>query len=479
MVRVSASFVHGVMLNRYGTITDAIDLLTSHRVSSSSLVEAAIERIVSEDETTNALVCLNFKCAREEAAAADAMLAQGERRPLLGVPITAKESLRVKDIATCWGIATHSNWKPESESEVIKRLRAAGAVILGKTNVAFGLADWQTSNPVYGTTSNPYDLDRTSGGSSGGAAAALAAGFTFLDVGSDLLGSIRIPAHFCGIYGLRPSAGLVPREGHAFPGTLLSNEFAELGPMARSASDLSIALDVLAGPAMARPAQCDLQGLRVLLLDTHPLTRTSQAICHAVQTCGSAMSAAGAEVSVDAGDLVQLAEDTRIFLQLIAPYNAARLTDDEYAQSRDRAAGSHTDDSLAAFAWRACFAPARDWVRAREAAKGRQDAWKELFTYFDIVLCPVAPTVAFPHDHRPFYQRQLTIDGEKSPYFDQACWSTSASLCGLPAAVFPWTQEEGMPLGLQIIGPRGGDRTLLQVLNVLEGLSGGFRPPVS
>lgn len=195
--------------------------------------------------------------ARADAAAADAALARGDRRPLLGVPMTVKESFNVAGLPTTWGVAAVNGPLPQHDAVAVARLKASGAVIIGKTNVATYLADWQSVNPIYGRTRNPRDPARTPGGSSGGAAAALAAGFVSLELGSDLFGSLRVPAHCCGVLAHRPTLGLIPPRGHAPPGTPELSVSAELdlavvGPLARSAGDLMLALDVLAGPDEAQ-----------------------------------------------------------------------------------------------------------------------------------------------------------------------------------------------------------------------------------
>ncbi|HSN31116.1 MAG TPA: amidase family protein, partial [Ideonella sp.] len=259
------------------------------RVSALELCDAAIRRIERLDGAINAVVVRDFERAREQARERDDRVARGERAPLLGVPMTVKESYGVAGLPSTWGFAQFADFRPLEDAVLVQRLKHAGAVILGKTNVPPGLADWQSANPVYGRTVNPHDATRSPGGSSGGSAAAVAAGMVPLELGSDIGGSIRVPAHFCGVYGHKPSYGLLPLRGHNFPGTDGAPvDLAVGGPIARSADDLALALDVLAGPglhdavgwrlALPAPRHARLADWRVLRLDEHPLARVDRGV---------------------------------------------------------------------------------------------------------------------------------------------------------------------------------------------------------
>jgi len=235
----------------YRTAGDLVKALADRQVSSRELVDGAISRIEALDPKINAVVVRDFDRARTAADAADAALAEGERRALLGVPTTVKEQYAVAGLPTTWGDPKNKDRKADVDALVVQRLKAAGAVILGKTNVPPNLADWQSFNEVYGTTNNPWDLSRTPGGSSGGSAAALAAGFVPLELGSDIGGSLRAPAHFCGVFSHKPTLDLVPQRGSGPPQTPavpVRGDLAVCGPMARSAADLALELEVLAGP---------------------------------------------------------------------------------------------------------------------------------------------------------------------------------------------------------------------------------------
>ena len=277
--------------------TALVEAVARGRVSALELADAAIARIEARDGAINAVVVRDFDRAREAAKAADAAIARGERGPLLGVPMTVNEANWVAGLPTSWGMEHWKDWTAPVDGIGIARLKAAGAIILGKTNVPPMLSDFQSNNPVYGRTNNPWDLTRTPGGSSGGGGAALAAGMVPLEFGSDIGGSIRIPAGFCGVYGHKPSYGVVPLRGHTPPGLDgVDIALAVIGPMARTAADLDLALGVLAGPddseaaayslAFRAPRHERLADHRVLILDQHPLAVTDDEIVGALNGLG-------------------------------------------------------------------------------------------------------------------------------------------------------------------------------------------------
>jgi amidase len=274
------------------------------------LTDRVIARIERLDPRLNAVIARDFERAREAEKAADAALARGERLPLLGVPMTVKESFNVAGLPTTWGIPQARGFIAEDDALVVARARSAGAVVLGKTNVPLNLFDWQTYNAIHGVTRNPWDLERTPGGSSGGSAAALAAGFGALSLGSDLGGSLRVPAHFTGVAALKPSLGVVPSRGHTPPGLPplpRESDLAVVGPMARSAADLARLFDVIAGPdevtagvgyklALRPSRHQELRSFRVLLVDQHPLVPTSSPVRLALERLAGALERAGVRV---------------------------------------------------------------------------------------------------------------------------------------------------------------------------------------
>ncbi|HEX2562132.1 amidase family protein, partial [Phenylobacterium sp.] len=314
-------------LNSYpaATVRQLRAALDAREVSAEELAEAAIARIERLDGPINAVVVRDFERARATARAADMALRAGERMPLLGVPMTVKESFGVAGLPHTWGAEWFREMTAAEDAVTVSRLKAAGAVILGKTNVPPMLADWQSNNPIWGRTCNPWDLTRSPGGSSGGSAAALAAGYVPLEFGSDIGGSIRVPAAFCGVFGHKPSYKLVPTRGHGLPG--LEGEEAPLavvGPLARTAEDLALALDIVAGPdvdmavgyrlALPAPRQTKLSGFRVLILDRHPAAATDGAILSALSGLADELSRAGARVVRGHPDLPDLGAAMEAYL---------------------------------------------------------------------------------------------------------------------------------------------------------------------
>lgn len=478
----------------YRTATDLLTGLAARRISSIELVEAAIARIEAFDAPINAVVVRDFERARATARAADAALARGERRLLLGLPMTVKESFNVAGLPTTWGDPRFKGWQPPADSLAVARLKRAGAVILGKTNVALRLADWQSANEVYGTTNNPWDRARTPGGSSGGSAAALAAGFVPLELGSDIGGSLRAPAHFCGVFAHKPSLDLVPMRGAGPPHSPASPARSDLpvvGPLARSAADLMLALEVLAGPdewsdgvgtrlALPAPRHDDLAGYRVLVIAEHPLFPTASAVQAALAALVERLAKAGATILLAAPNLPDLAETARIYVELLMAFYSADLPEAEYQKAEAAARAVPPEDrSLRGFRLRGLALSHRDWLRANRLRGRLREEWRALFREVDVVLCPPMPTPAFPHDHTVGQgRRRLDVDGRPLLYPDQIVWASIATLFGLPATVAPiGCSETGLPIGVQIIGPFLEDRTPLAFAALIEREFGGFVPP--
>jgi amidase len=468
--------------------------LRSRRISAVEALEQAIARIEARDGDINAVVVRDFERARAAAVAADVALVQGDRRPLLGVPMTVKESFNVAGLPTTWGVAGADATRPLHDAVTVARLKASGAVILGKTNISTYLGDWQAVNAVYGRTRNPWDLARTPGGSSGGAAAALAAGFVSLELGSDLFGSLRVPAHCCGVFAHRPSQGLVPTRGHAPPGTpelsvTIDTDVGAVGPLARCTGDLMLALDVLAGPddaqatayRLALPAarHAHLKDFRVLMLETHPLLPLSNEVGTAMQSFAKCLRGAGASVAHGSPLLPDLSRVTETFSWLLMALLGAGYPDVAYASRRDKAARLPADDkSREAEQARALVSSHRDWFRAQRERAAISHQWRQLFRDWDVVVCPVLPTTAFPHDDADMDQRIIDVDGQRIAYGLQAVWSAPASLSGLPTTVVPiGLGSSGLPVGVQITGPYLEDRTPLAFAQLAEREFGGFKPP--
>ncbi|MBW8815195.1 MAG: hypothetical protein JF588_17385 [Caulobacterales bacterium] len=442
-----------------------VQALADRQVSALELTDAAIARIEARDGPINAVVVRDFDRAREAARAADAAIARGERRPLLGLPMTVKESHNVAGLRTSWGSPMFGEWIAPQDSVGVSRLKAAGAIVLGKTNIPPFLSDWQSNNPVYGRTNNPWDLGRSPGGSSGGGAAALAAGMIPLEFGSDIGGSIRVPAAFCGVYGHKPSYGLVPGRGHAPPGmdgaTL---PLAVVGPLARSAADLALALDVLAGPdadeavgyrlALPPARRAGLAGHRVLVIDELPGVTTDSEIRAALADLAGKLERAGATVARGSDLLPDPAAAREIYMGMLTT-----------AMSR----GDPQAQSISAHAW----------LNLLDAQLRIRRQWARLFQDFDVVLSPAFVTVAYPHLDQPDQATStLTIDGRQTPYSDGLAWPGVATLANLPATAIPIGQTRGgLPIGAQVIGPYLEDRTAIGFAALVEREFGGFRAP--
>jgi len=477
----------------YRTAGDLVKAIADRQVSSRELVDSAISRIEALDPKINAVVVREFDRARIAADAADAALARGEQRPLLGLPMTVKEQFNVAGLPTTWGDPKFKDWRPDADALAVERLKAAGAIIIGKTNVPLRLSDWQSYNEVYGTTNNPWDLTRTPGGSSGGAAAALAAGFVPLEFGSDIGGSLRAPAHYCGVFSHKPSLDLVPQRGSGPPQTpavSVRGDLAVIGPMARSAADLALELEVLAGPdelmegvgyklALPPSRHEKLIDFRVLVIDTHPLCPTADSIKSALNGLADRLAKLGCQVLRESPKLPDLARTSRTYGELLAAVYSLDLSPDDRARIDAAAkALSPEDQSLAAYRLRGISANHSEWIRASRVRAILRGQWFNLFQEVDIVLCPPMPSLAFPHDHTPQRSRQLDIDGTKIPYGDQMAWAGIATLNRLPATTMPnGRSESGLPIGVQIIGGYLEDRSTIAFAGLIEREFGGFTPP--
>jgi amidase len=495
--RASAQKAHSIAPSEwdYHTTNDLVRALQTRKISALELAVHTIARIEALDQRLNAVVVRDFDRALEAAKVADAALARGEDRPLLGVPIAIKESFNIIGLPTTWGIPQFKDFIPKEDAVLVSRVKSAGAIILGKTNVPLQLNDWQSYNDVYGTTNNPWDLTRTPAGSSGGSAAALAAGFGSLSFGSDIGGSLRVPAHNCGICAHKPTLGLVPARGHTPPPNpplAREGDLAVVGPLARSAADLALALGVVAGPDEARagigyrlalqPARHEeLKSFRVLVVDTHPLIPTATPVRAALDRLSQRLARAGAKVADSSPLLPNLADSARLYMRLLFSGQGANSPPALYEEMRRSAEALRPgDNSLAAERIRGAVISHRDWIAADIARARLQQQWSALFREWDVVLCPTCPTTAIRHDHsEPQGARQIDIDGKGYPYLDSfLVWAAPATASGLPATVVPIERSQtGLPIGAQILGPYLEDRTTIMFAELLEREFGGFAPP--
>ncbi len=438
--------------------TSAATAIARSEVSSVELVDAVLARLDAANVDLNAVVVTVPDRAREEARRVDAARASGATLgALAGVPVTVKEAFHTAALATTWGLPEHAGWMAGEYAAVVQRLRAAGAILVGKTNVATMLADFaQTTNELYGRTNNPHDLARSPGGSSGGSAAAVAAGLTFLDYGSDLAGSIRIPAAFCGVYGLRPTPNTVPQSGFAPPGAPAAalppdvGWISTVGPIARTPADIRAALSITAdrgAPAATTRRPSDPPRIGVVLDDAGcPLAGDVGAVLSDALDC---LAAAGIEIVEGWPAGVD---------------SATTMPSFGFALQRFMACADPTSE------WSATDA---ETDRGRQRLADLRSAWANYFTDLDAFVCPVNFTAAIEHDDRPSEQRIVrTVDGARR-YDEQPFWTAQPAVAGLPALTAPAGHTAtGLPVGVQIIGPAHGEEQILGIAERLAGVLG-------
>jgi amidase len=475
------------------TAAELCQAIRDRVISSRELLDHLLARAERLNPALNAIVAWDTDRARTAATAADNATIHGHPTgPLHGLPMTVKDVFETQGLVTTSGAPELAGHIPQQDAIAVARLRAAGAIIMGKSNTPMYAGDLQTYNDVYGRTNNPWDTTRTAGGSSGGAAAAVAAGLTPLELGSDIGGSIRNPSHYNGIYGLKPSWGIVPVRGHipGPPGSLVEVDVCVAGPIARSVADLRTALQILAGPLPEDAAgwRLELDGgapisglseLRVATVfgegaDVVPLAADVRA---SLDSFAERIAAAGARV--DTVQLpVPLAAGFGTWLDVALPIMGTGLPDAEFAEL----AGLENvpGDNLALAAGRALTSRYRSWIGAVDRRECQRLAWAQFFERYDVVLAPVMPTAAFPHDtDRPMAERTLDVDGVPVPHLVVTAWCGAIGVMLLPVVVLPTgLSQAGLPIGVQVIGPFLGDLRLLRIAEVLDAAAGPrFVPP--
>jgi amidase len=480
------------MENRaFGSATDLSAEIRDRRIGCVELLDFYLARAERHNPALNAIVVWQVDPARERARAADAALARGECwGPLHGIPMTVKESFNVAGLPTTFGNPLWKENIADGNAFLIERLLQAGAIIFGKTNVPYMLADAQSYNDIYGTTNNPWDPTRSPGGSSGGEAATLAAGVSALGAGSDIAGSLRNPAHYSGVYGHKPTWGLISTRGHAPPGIMTPTDISVVGPMARHAEDLDLALRALAGPDLLQRAAWRIElpaarrrrlgGFRVAVWASSPLCRIDTSVSDLFDRAIDAIARAGATVDDAARPGLDDEEHNRLFMLLLRAATASRMHDEDFVRQQEIVA-TLTDDDVSdrAAVARGATLLHRAWGAANERRTKLRYAWQEFFKRFDVLLTPVAATAAFPHDRNPDRdKRTVSVNGKTAPYADQLFFAGLASLSYLPATAAPiGLTGEGLPVGLQIIGPEGEDLTTIEFARLLAAEIGGFAAP--
>ncbi|MBW2410001.1 MAG: amidase [Deltaproteobacteria bacterium] len=450
----------------YQSATELTGAIRRGEITSVELLDLYLERIQRYNDDINAVVAMDVKAARARAAEADKALARGEDwGPLHGLPMTVKDVFEVAGMPATAGDPELKDYIPQRNAIAVQRLMDAGAIIFGKTNVPYRASDFQSFNRIYGTTNNPWDLSRTPGGSSGGSAAALAAGFTPLELGSDIAGSVRFPAHYTGVFGHKPTFGIVPRYGHIppKPGSVPPQVMPMVplfvvGPLARSADDLELALEVLTtpgsedasgnSPELLPPRRQQLKDYRVAVWFSDPYlaAEIDDEILAALKKTVEKLRGAGLDIDEQAPPDIDLWEDIQLWHKIYNDMTARLL-------------------------------PLNEMLVGKQ--KEQQAIWAEFFERYDVLLAPVAPTVAFPHNRkRPLPSRTLVVNGREKPYLENMAWTRMAVVSGLPATVVPvGLSESGLPVGIQIIGASLEDRTTLDFARGLSELVGGFQAP--
>ena len=476
----------------YRSATELAQMIRRKEVSSVELTQLFIDQIEREDGEINAVAVKRFEEALSEAGLADAALGRGDELGVMhGLPLTIKESYMMQGTRTTWGLESEKNNIAKNDGLIVGRFKAAGAHFLGKTNVPVDLGDTQSYNPVYGTTNNPYDLGRSPGGSSGGSGAAMAAGFSALEAGSDIGGSVRIPAIFCGVFGHKPTWGIVPLAGHELIEDLgiPDPDVTVCGPLARSAEDLKLALDVMAGPTEREalgwkldlvPSDVkSLKGLRVAIWPNDELSPVCEEIEQNAMQVGEVLERCGAKVSYTARPDFDAMKAHLVFTSLVGATMASGQPASQIEKARQRVDElAPEDSSTGAASLRAMVMSHRDWIRHdfRRAKLGR--SWDVFFKEWDVLICPQYNVPAFPHDHRPMKERVCLVDGKEQPYNSYGFWAGIANGANLPSATFPTGfSADGLPLGLQATCPTYRDNRAIEIARLISLEVGGYSPP--
>ena len=437
----------------YPKLTDKPGALETARairageLSPREAVQDAIARIERLDAHINAVVVCDFERALETAIAMDGV-APGAHQPLFGVPMTIKESFDIAGLPSCWGHERFAGNIAPRDAKLVARLKAAGAVILGKTNVPVDLSDWQSFNPVYGRTNNPHDHARSPGGSSGGSAAAVASGMVPCEFGTDIGGSVRVPAHFCGVWGHKTTWGLISKHGHDHPAMGGQDghdgALSIAGPLARNAEDIA-ALVRIGAQFPLRENTKPLANCRILALLDHPDSSLDSSVRGPIEATLAKLEKVGIAIDRTSDLLPDLAAQQADYLRML---------------NISMARGAPAPDGHRA--------TATDWFNLLDRQAQNQLAWEAVFARYDFVLAPPAPVLAVPHRDEPVFRGMLDIDGREVPGATGLAWSGLATFPNLPATVLPIGQSGGLPCGLQVIGPLWSDLDCIAAADAID-----------
>jgi amidase len=477
----------------FGSATEIAAAIRSGDISAREALQHYVSRVERFNPTLNAIVAQRIEEAQLEADRADsARLARGATLgPLHGVPMTVKESFRVNGMPITWGHKRFAETFSNEDAPTIRRLRRAGAIIFGKTNVPCLLADWQTYNDVYGVTNNPWDVTRSPGGSSGGAAVALAAGLTALELGTDIGASIRNPAHYCGIYGHKPTFELVTQAGHAPPGVFATPDLGVVGPLARSATDLDLQLGIIAGAddidglawrlELPAPRHDCMKSFRIAVLPEAPVCPVDEETHRRISALIDFLRHSGARVDVGAWPAdVDFNEMHRLYIHLLRAATSRNFTSEEVTRFRTEVGLKPTRSDEYWTATREGVAMGhREWLMLNEIRHRLRRQWAVFFESYDVLITPIAATAAIPHDHsEPRHSRRIEVDGRQAYSIDQLFYAGIATAPYLPATAIPvGLSSAGLPIGAQLIGPQYADRTTIGLAKLIEKEFAAFVAP--
>ena len=476
----------------FQTAKQLASAIRKKKIGCLELLDIYVKRVEAHNPALNAIIASDIAGARKRAKAADKAVKAGRKLGALhGVPMTIKESFDVVGYPTTWGVPAFKDHKATRNSLVAQRMIDAGVTLFGKTNVPLLLADYQSYNDVYGTTNNPWDQTRSPGGSSGGSAAALAAGMTAIEAGSDIGSSIRNPAHYCGVFGHKPTWGVVSPKGHAVGNPAAQGaDIAVVGPLARGAEDLEIAKDAMAGPdeidgrgwklALPRSKKKKLRDFKVAVLLDDRHAEVDQSVQDEVQKLADFLAKKKVKVSATARPAFDTADLHEVYMKLLNAATSGRIPDNEYAARQQAAARFPAEDrSTPAQMLRGTVLTHRDWLGLNERRHRLRLAWDAFFKDYDVMLCPVTSSAAFPHDHDPDRaKRTIVVNNKKVPAFDQLFWAGYSCVTFLPATAAPIGQTaDGLPIGVQIVGPQYGDYSTIAFAKLLEKEYRSFVPP--
>lgn len=465
-------------------------MIRQKKIGCLELLNHYLDRTNRYNPALNAIIATDIPRAKKRAKAADKALAAGEVwGPLHGVPMTVKESHQVAGLPTTWGIPELAGSVTQKDGLTVQRWTEAGANVFGKTNVPLTLGDFQTWNEIYGDTNNPWDLTRGPGGSSGGAAAALATGLTAIEMGSDIASSIRNPAHFCGIFGHKPTWGLCPPRGHAVGDNVSQTDISVVGPLARHVDDLELGLSIMAGPdeidaagykLRLKPSlKKNLGDFKVAFMDDWKGAPVEAEIKDLLNTLARWLRRQGTKIDSKARPAFDIDDAQRTYDLMLSAAMMGRADDATFDQllALKSTFNKSDDHYMARFAMGSTLHH-RDWLALNEKRHQLRWKWHEFFKKFDVMLMPVLCTAAFPPDRKPVTERFSTINGKKYPAVMEFFWAGFSGLSYLPATVAPiGFTKSGLPVGVQIVAPQFGDRTSIHFARLLEREYQAFKVP--